>query len=90
MGCMLSAASCNKWWMDEIIGTKDYGAEQAAITKLGENHVYFLPYLMGERSPHNDPDARGTFIGMTMDTQAARNDDAGGTRKRCLCPEGFL
>ena len=30
--------------------------------------MYFLPYLMGERSPHNDPDARGTFIGMTMDT----------------------
>ena len=68
MGCMLSAASCNKWWMDEILGTKEYGVEQAAITKLGENHVYFLPYLMGERSPHNDPDARGTFIGMTMDT----------------------
>ena len=71
MGCMLSAASCNKWWMDEIIGTKDYGTEQAAITKLGENHVYFLPYLMGERSPHNDPDARGTFIGMTMNTSRA-------------------
>lgn len=51
MGCMLSAASCNKWWMDEIIGTKDYAAEQAQIEKLGENHVYFLPYLMGERSP---------------------------------------
>ena len=45
MGCMLSAASCNKWWMDEIIGTKDYGKEQAAIDKLGENKVYFLPYL---------------------------------------------
>ena len=71
MGCMLSAASCNKWWMDEIIGTKDYGKEQEAITKLGENHVYFLPYLMGERSPHNDPKARGTFIGMTMDTNRA-------------------
>lgn len=68
MGCMLSAASCNKWWMDEILKTKDYGAEQAGIEKLGENHVYFLPYLMGERSPHNDPAARGTFIGMTMDT----------------------
>lgn len=68
MGCMLSAASCNKWWMDEIIGTKDYAAEQKRIEKLGENHVYFLPYLMGERSPHNDPDARGTFIGMSMDT----------------------
>ncbi len=68
MGCMLSAASCNKWWMDEIVGTKDYVAEQEDIVKLGDNHVYFLPYLMGERSPHNNPDARGTFIGMTMDT----------------------
>ncbi len=71
MGCMLSAASCNKWWMDEIIGTKDYVAEQQAIDKLGENHVYYLPYLMGERSPHNNPNARGTFIGMTMDTSRA-------------------
>ena len=68
MGCMLSAASCNKWWMDTIIGTKDYGKEQEAIENLGENHVFFLPYLMGERSPHNDPQARGTFIGMSMDT----------------------
>ncbi len=71
MGCMLSAASCNKWWMDDIIGTRDYAAEQKQIEKLGENHVYFLPYLMGERSPHNNPNARGTFIGMTMDTTRA-------------------
>lgn len=71
MGCMLSAASCNKWWMDDIIGTKDYAAEQDAITGLGENHVYFLPYLMGERSPHNNPNARGTFTGITMDTTRA-------------------
>ena len=71
MGCMLSAASCNKWWMDEIIGTREYAQEQAKIGKLGENHVFFLPYLMGERSPHNNPNARGTFIGMTMDTTRA-------------------
>ena len=71
MGCMLSAASCNKWWMEEIIGTKDFAGEQKGITKLGENHVFFLPYLMGERSPHNNPLARGTFIGMTMDTSRA-------------------
>lgn len=71
MGCMLSAASCNKWWMEEIIGTKDFVGEQENITKLGENHVFFLPYLMGERSPHNNPMARGTFIGMTMDTSRA-------------------
>jgi len=36
MGCMLSAASCNKWWMDEILKTKEYSKEQEGITKLGE------------------------------------------------------
>ena len=68
MGCMLSAASCNKWWMEEILRDSDYAAAQAGITELGTNEVYFLPYLMGERSPHNDPDARGVFLGMSMDT----------------------
>ncbi len=72
MGCMLSAASCNKWWSEEILKTKDFGAEQAKIAKLGENQVFYLPYLMGERSPHNNPDARAMFIGMSMDT--ARED----------------
>ena len=69
MGCMLSAASCNKWWMDDIIGTDDYAGQQKDITddKLGNNHVFFLPYLLGERSPHNNPNARGTFLGLTMD-----------------------
>lgn len=73
MGCMLSAASCNKWWMENIVGTSDYTGNQAPITddKLGNNHVYFLPYLMGERSPINDTNARGTFVGMTMDTSRA-------------------
>ena len=73
MGCMLSAASCNKWLMDDILRTKDYAGEQAPITdeKLGTNHVYFLPYLMGERSPINDTNARGAFIGMSMDTSRA-------------------
>ena len=71
MGCMLSAASCNKWWNEEILKTKDFAAEQAGITNLGENRVFYLPYLMGERSPHNDPYARATFTGMTMDTTRA-------------------
>ena len=73
MGCMLSAASCNKWWQDEVIGATDYKGEEAAILpeKLGNNRVYFLPYLMGERSPINDTNARGAFLGMTMDTTRA-------------------
>ena len=73
MGCMLSAASCNQWWCGDILGTKDYPAEQAAIApdRLGRNPVFFLPYLMGERSPINDTDARGAFVGMGMDTTHA-------------------
>ena len=73
MGCILSAASCNKWWMEDILNTSDFSSEQAPITeeKLGKNRVFFLPYLMGERSPINDTDARGTFIGMTMDNTRA-------------------
>ena len=56
--------------MDEIIRTKDYPKEQAGISDamLGRNHIYFLPYLMGERAPHNDASARGCFIGLTMDS----------------------
>ena len=71
MGVVLSAASCNKWLCDEILGTKDYAGEQKDITpdRLGANPVFFLPYLMGERSPINDVNARGTFIGLSMDTQ---------------------
>ncbi len=68
MGCMLSAASCNKWWMNDIIRTKNYESEQKDIVELGENNVFFLPYLMGERSPHNNPDVRAMFSGMSMDT----------------------
>jgi len=73
MGVALSAASCNKWFCDEILKTTDYAAEQQEIApeKLGNNPVVFLPYLMGERSPINDTDARGTFVGMTMDTNRA-------------------
>jgi len=73
MGCILSAASCNGWFCEEILKTSDYAAEQSEIKeeKLGENRVFFLPYLMGERSPLNDTDARGAFIGMSMDTTRA-------------------
>ena len=73
MGCILSAASCSKWWMEDILHTKDFSGEEGGIApeKLGENDVFFLPYLMGERSPHNDPAARGAFIGMRMDSSRA-------------------
>jgi xylulokinase len=69
LGCVLSAASCNKWWQEEILQTGDFAAEQADAERyIGKNGVFFLPYLMGERSPHNDVRARGAFVGMRPDT----------------------
>jgi xylulokinase len=68
MGCMLSAASCLKWWLEDILKTDDYKGEQKEIKGNGENPIYFLPYLMGERSPHNDPNVRGAFLGLGLDT----------------------
>ncbi len=70
MACILSAASCNKWFCEEILKNDNYVEEQNEITErsLGNNDVYFLPYLMGERSPINDTDARGMFIGLRMNT----------------------
>lgn len=69
MGCMLSAASCNKWFCEEILHTADYPKEQTDMeAKLGDNRVFFLPYLMGERSPINDVNARGTFVDLSLDT----------------------
>ena len=71
MGCILSAASCNKWFCDEILNTKDYKTEESAISELGKNEVFFLPYLMGERSPINDTNATGMFIGLRPNTSRA-------------------
>ncbi len=70
LGCMLSASASNRWWMNDILKTRDYGGEQGRINpkRLGHNSVFFLPYLMGERSPYNDPNARGAFIGMHLHT----------------------
>ena len=74
MGCILSAASCNKWFCDEILDTKNYRAEEDAITydMLGKNEVIFLPYLMGERGPINDTNATGMFIGLRPNTSRAQ------------------
>ncbi|MBR2465595.1 MAG: xylulokinase [Clostridia bacterium] len=74
MGCILSAASCNKWFCDGILNDTDYEKEESSVSekKLGKNEVFFLPYLMGERSPINDTNATGMFIGLRPYT--ARSD----------------
>ncbi len=70
MGCILSAASCNAWWMEDVLSTTDFSGEQAGIEAddAALDLPFFLPYLMGERTPHNDTLARGAFVGMSMTT----------------------
>lgn len=70
MGVTLAAAASLKWWIEDINCSKDYDmftgeAEDASI----EKDVYFLPYLMGERTPHNDPFAKSLFMGMNITTK---------------------
>lgn len=66
LACILSAASCQKWWIEKILKT-DYN--MSGLDKyLGKNTVCFLPYLMGERSPINNPEAKAVLLGMTPAT----------------------
>lgn len=68
MGCILSAASSRKWFLEEILETKDYNKNEEEMSSANTNNLYFLPYLQGERSPHNDPLAKGAFVGLTSTT----------------------
>lgn len=70
MGVTLAAAASLKWWVENINHSDDYEGIIGEIKEADvSKNVYFLPYLMGERTPHNDPYARGTFIGMDMTTE---------------------
>jgi xylulokinase len=64
MGCMLSAAGSLDWWLNDILKTSSYKRELALIENGYTEDLYFLPYLAGERSPINDPNAVGIFYGL--------------------------
>jgi xylulokinase len=73
MGVMLSAASCLKWWVEDI--NKDAKGDvfedllkEAGEAPVGSKGVVFLPYLMGERTPYSDPNAKGVFFGLNITT----------------------
>jgi xylulokinase len=75
MSVMLSAASSLQW-VTGLLGASSEGAlaEQAAALSLSQRALapLFLPYLGGERTPHNDADVRGSFHSLGFDTDAAR------------------
>ncbi len=71
LACILSAASCRKWWLEDILGNVDYISDDRSIEKASTDGLYFLPYFMGERSPHNDVNIRGAFLGLSANTTKA-------------------
>lgn len=72
----LNAGNVHKW-ISGVLGHKDGAADYEAVSALlkssvpGSRSVLFLPYLVGERFPVLDPEARGCFFGMTVETTAA-------------------
>lgn len=78
MGCMLSAGMSLQWYRNQLAEVEKAAARkrkkdvydilmnQAKRTPPGAEGLYFLPYLMGERSPHKDPFARAGFVGLSF------------------------
>lgn len=77
MGVTLSAGGSLRWWRDamcaDLVASARHGGvdpyelmlDEARCAPLGCEGVIFLPYLSGERTPHSDPHARGSFLGMS-------------------------
>jgi len=65
---MLAAGLSLKWLRDNVMQDLTYQeiADAAATVPPGAEGLFFLPYLAGERTPHMDPRARGSFVGLTL------------------------
>jgi xylulokinase len=68
MGVMLSAAGSLRWLRDVAAPGTGFGelTGEAEAWAPGAEGLTFLPYLAGERTPHADPDARGSFTGLSL------------------------
>lgn len=78
MGVMLSAGGSFQWFRNNLadvekdeaakkgIDTYEILTKKASLPPVGSEGLIFLPYLMGERTPHADPHARGVFFGISM------------------------
>lgn len=66
MGVTLSAASSLKWWMNIL--NCDFSVMDEKIKSTIKNKIIFLPYLCGERTPHNDSFAKGVIFGLDINS----------------------
>lgn len=70
MGAILSAGMALRWLRDAVLGLQGEDAYTQMVAwaeqvPVGAGGLLFLPYLVGERTPHMDPQARGLFLGLT-------------------------
>ena len=72
MAALLNGASCAGWIARVLGRAADIGALMAQVERAyrGPGDLLFLPYLQGERTPHNDPNAKGVLFGMHLQTTA--------------------
>ncbi len=78
MGCVLSAGGSLQWFRNQLCQAEIAAAkklkvdpyelitDQAASAPAGSEGLFFLPYLTGERTPHADPNARGSWVGLSL------------------------
>jgi xylulokinase len=67
MAVMLNAAGAIKWWNESIFDNEDYDAYYKSVQASNlQDNLFFLPYLTGERSPINDPYAKGVIYGLGL------------------------
>lgn len=68
MGAHLSGGVALKWLKNNILGAQSFDAMTALASEVpaGSEGLLFLPYLNGERTPHNDPNAKAVYLGMTL------------------------
>ena len=71
MAVMLSAASCLSWWKTASKASSEAELLAEVEAEKPREFPFFLPYLSGERTPHNDPYASGCFIGLRHNTTRA-------------------
>lgn len=69
-GCMATSGSLIRWFQS-ITGETDLVAMDALAEKEQAATILCLPYFLGEKSPHHDPDLRGVFFGMHLGTSKA-------------------
>jgi xylulokinase len=72
MAVLLSAASALDW-IAQLLGATDLAqlVDAAQARGLRRESPHFLPYLSGERTPHNDPAASGVLFGLDHESNAA-------------------